>query len=63
MIVSISLVPYMWIETYPLIYNSVNQRYSSDINLYYLVLCYMNQLPGTAHVAMFIKCIEIMGTE
>ena len=51
------------IRDYPLIYNSVNQRYSSDINLYYLALCYMNQLPGAAHVAMFIKCIEIMGTE
>ena len=28
----------------------------------YFGLCYMNQLPGSAHLMMFIRCIEIMGT-
>lgn len=35
----------------------------NDINCVYLVLNSMNQNPGSVHVGMFIKCIEIMGTD
>lgn len=35
----------------------------NDANCIYLVLNGMHQSPGTVHTGMFIKCIEIMGTD
>jgi len=35
----------------------------SDANCVYMVLNSMNQAPGSVHSGMFIKCIEIMGTD
>lgn len=35
----------------------------NDINCIYIVLNGMNQAPGSVHAGMFVKCIEIMGTD
>ena len=41
----------------PTIYNAIKQKGFTDVNCYYMVLASMNQMPGSAHVGMFIKCI------
>jgi hypothetical protein len=46
----------------PQIYHLVKGELS-DVKCTYLVLNAMNQNPGSVHAGMFIKCIEIMGTD
>lgn len=47
----------------PIIYNAASGNGFTDVNCYYLVLACMNQMPGSVHSGMFIKCLEIMGTD
>lgn len=35
----------------------------TDINSIYMLLASTNQMPGGVHVAMFMKCIELLGTD
>lgn len=45
----------------PIIYNNVEDK-MTDPNFIYYGMSQMFQSPGTVHFAMFMKCIEYMGT-
>ncbi len=45
----------------PILYNAVG-KHRSEIDNHYLLIAAMNQMPGSIHISMFVKCIEIMGT-
>ncbi len=47
----------------PLVHKTMKGGDLNDANLVYLVLNAMNQAPGSVHAGMFVKCIEIMGTD
>lgn len=51
------------IQDFPTIYNTISKNGLDDENFIYLVLVCMNQMPGGVHIGMFMKCIEIMGSE
>lgn len=51
------------IRNFPIIYNNVAEKGLDDINTTYILLASMNQMPGTVHLAMFMRCIEILGTD
>lgn len=51
------------IQDFPTMYNALEKDGLTDENFIYLCLCAMNQMPGGVHIGMFMKCIEIMGSQ
>lgn len=47
---------------FPEVYNSITGKLD-DTEIFYLILATNQQLPGTVHLLMFLKCIELLGTE
>lgn len=47
----------------PLSYNNTGNVMKDDVEMVYTLLNCHSQMPGSVHIGMFLKCIEIMGSE
>ena len=39
------------------------QKGFTDENITYVILASLSQMPGSVHVGMFMKCVDILGTD